>query len=117
MNIQAVGFIAIMGVAACTPPPSVEQETKVVALVWGGMLGAAGEAPPVQWVTTGGACLDVVHDGCADGVFDGHAVTVRWPGSIPASALTHELIHAWLLRSTGNGDAQHRGPDWYMEQR
>ena len=51
---------------------------------------------------------------CDAGLYYDYANTamVIAANSLHEGALAHEMLHAWLFGTTGNGDATHSGPQW-----
>ena len=108
-------LLATLTAGCSAPPPSRDETARIEHIVWDELLQAPGSPPPFEWVADGGPCLDSVKDMCADGMYDGTVAFAVWKGTIPATALAHELIHAWLLASTGDGDREHKTGAWYRE--
>ncbi len=93
-------------------------------MVWELELGAPAEieASPIEWVvgqpcTPGSAWPAMVYNGrCVGGLYSFDLATVvEARDGFPAfssTAFTHELVHAFLFKTTGDQDGGHARPEW-----
>lgn len=123
--------LGVVLAAGCVPhTPRQPGQDVAEAVVWRGAFAQTRTAPDVSWVPAAeltcfnghGFILDLTPGGaptntCVGGVYwetvDMAEVATPTGGwRLSDSSYTHELYHAYLWHTTGDGDAQHRGPGW-----
>lgn len=91
-------------------PPRAANEA--VERAWA-MLGSPGDAPRVHWLA-GPCLLPDDDDDCSYGRYtaSSHEVWLVSAERVTNTALVHELVHASLLLTVGDADAQHESEEW-----
>lgn len=105
--------------AALTLP----HQARAIEIVWNRTYLRLDDPPRIEWVQLNTLLTDGESPPLIDGVnYYGvyepltDTAKVRWLGRFATSAFSHELIHAWLFRATGDADAAHTMHDYWIRE-